>query len=124
MIDLLVWTFWFIFGAYSFWFFTKAKTLQPLTLDDLALTWRIHKMQTGCTASRIDSLIVKGDHVVGFECDCGHEFLQKRLISARVPADLQAGMVSSTFSEDGDLLVKTGGSSKKSGVRFSRVKRI
>jgi len=81
MLNLLVWAFWFILGAYSFWFFSKAKTFQPLTLDDLALTWKLHKQQTGCTAPRIHSLLTKNDNVVGFKCDCGYEFLQKRLIT-------------------------------------------
>jgi len=84
MLDLQIWAFWFIFGAYSFWFFFKAKTFQPLTLDDLALTWKLHKRQTGCTASRIHSLLTKNGKVVGFKCDCGYEFLQKRLITQKV----------------------------------------
>jgi len=84
MLDLVVWAFWFIFGAYSFWFFFGAKTFQPLTLDNLALTWKLHKQETGCTAPRIHSLLVKKNEVVGFKCDCGYEFLQKRLVTQRV----------------------------------------
>ncbi len=84
MLALLLLASWLVFGAYSLWFLLKAETLQPLTLDDLALTWRLHKRQTGCRAPRIHSLITKNDEVVGFKCDCGYEFLQKRLITQKV----------------------------------------
>jgi hypothetical protein len=84
MLDLLLWGSWFILGAYSSWFLFKAKTYQPLTLDDLALTWKLHKQHAGCKASRIHSLLTKNDKVVGFKCECGHEYLQKRLITQKV----------------------------------------
>lgn len=84
MLDLLMWGSWLILGAYCLWFFFKAKTFQPLTLDDLALTWRLHKQRAQCPASRIHSLLIKNDEVVGFQCECGYEFLQKRLITQKV----------------------------------------
>jgi transposase-like protein len=83
MLGLLVWGFWLALGLYSLWFFFKADTLQSLSLDDLALTWRMHKLEMGCKASRIHSLIAKNNEVVGFRCDCGYEFLQKRLITQK-----------------------------------------
>ena len=80
---LLMLGFWSGLVVYALWFFFKAKTVQLLTLDDLALTWRVHKKQNGCNASRIHSLIKDNDEVVGFRCDCGYEFIQKRLITQR-----------------------------------------
>ena len=80
---LLMGGFWFALLAYALWFFFRAKTVQPLTLDDLALTWKVHKQQKGCTASCIHSLIKENDEVVGFRCECGYEFIQKRLISQK-----------------------------------------
>lgn len=77
---------WFILGAYGFWFLFKAKTFHPLTLDDLALTWKLHKQQTGCTASRIYTLLIKNEEVTGFKCNCGYEFLQERLITQKIGA--------------------------------------
>ena len=74
---------WILLVAYILWFIFKAKTVQPLTLDDLALTWRVHKKQTGCNASRINSLIKEKDEIIGFKCDCGYEFIQKRLLSQK-----------------------------------------
>lgn len=83
MWSLLVTSLWLILGIYCYWFVFRAKTLQPLTLDDLALTWKLHKQQTGCKASRIHSLLMKRDEVVGFKCNCGYKFIQKRLITQK-----------------------------------------
>jgi len=84
LLDLLTWGFWLALVAYAMWFLFRAKTFQPLTLDDLALMWKLHKQNTGCTASRINSMLKNDDEIVGFKCDCGYEFLQKRLITQRV----------------------------------------
>ena len=84
LLDLLTWGFWLALTAYAMWFLFRAKTFQPLTLDNLALMWKLHKKNTGCTASRINSMLKNDDEVVGFKCDCGYEFLQKRLITQRV----------------------------------------
>ena len=47
LIDLLMFGFWIVLVVYVFWFLFKAKTVQPLTLDDLALTWKVHKQESG-----------------------------------------------------------------------------
>lgn len=103
MLSLLMVSSWLVLGAYSFWFFFKAKTFQPLTLNDLALMWKLHKQQTGCTASRIHSLITKNNEVVGFKCDCGYTFLQKRLISQKVHMHPQTSIVASIFSNNNEF---------------------
>jgi hypothetical protein len=84
LLELLIWGFWLALAVYCFWYFFSAKTFQSLTLDDLALTWRLHKQQTGCAASRIHSLLERNGEVIGFKCECGYEFQQKRLITQRV----------------------------------------
>jgi hypothetical protein len=81
LLALLVSGFWATLVAYLLWYIFKAKTVQPLTLDDLALTWKVHKQRDGCNASRIHSMIKENDEVVGFQCECGYKFVQKRLIT-------------------------------------------
>jgi MinD-like ATPase involved in chromosome partitioning or flagellar assembly len=81
LLELLLVGFWLALAVYCFWYFFLAKTFQPLILDDLALMWRLHKRQAGCTASRIHSLLERNNEVVGFKCECGYEFQQKRLIT-------------------------------------------
>ena len=85
LLEPLMLSSWLALAVYTMWYFFKAKTLQPLTLEDPALTWQFHKKQTGCTASRLNSLLTRKDEVVGFKHDCGYEFQQKRLISQPVP---------------------------------------
>jgi hypothetical protein len=84
LLGFLIMGFWIALAVYCFWYFFIAKTVQPLTLDELALIWRLHKQQTGCTSSRIHSLIESNNEVIGFKCDCGYEFKQKRLITQRI----------------------------------------
>ena len=81
LLILLVGGFWMTLMAYVMWYFFRAKTVQPLTIDDLALTWRVHKQRDRCNASRIHSMIKENDEVVGFRCECGYKFIQKRLIT-------------------------------------------
>ena len=71
-------------GAYSTWYFFKAQTYHPLTLDELALMWKSHKHTAGCNASNIETLLIKNNEVVGYQCSCGAKYYQKRLITQRV----------------------------------------
>jgi hypothetical protein len=50
---------WFALGVCVFWYVVKAKDFQPLTLDDLALTWKLHKSQSGCKSSYARQLVAK-----------------------------------------------------------------
>jgi hypothetical protein len=124
MIDLLVWAFWFIFGAYSVWFFTKAKTLQPMPTDHLALIWQIHKQQTTCEATQIHSILMKNNYIVGFECNCGYKFIQKRPITKKVPTNIQTSIMPLTFSKNGKPMLKAKDSIQKLGIRYMHIKRI
>jgi len=63
----------------------QSQNRAPIGLNDLALTWRMHKRNTGCKAKRIQSMITLNNETVGFRCECGYEFIQKRLISQKAP---------------------------------------
>ena len=84
LLGFLLGGFWVALAVYCFWYFFLAKTFQPLTLDDLALMWQLHKRQAGCKALRIHRLLERNNEIVGFECECGFMFQQKRLITQRV----------------------------------------
>ncbi len=82
------------FAAYFCWYAFVGKTLQPITTEDADLMWRMHKKDTGCTGSRITDMLSYRGKVVGFRCECGYEFKQKRLIGQSVeknptPVELQ-----------------------------------
>lgn len=87
--DLLVWSAWLILGTYIFWFLFKAETLQPLTLDELVMLWKLHRQRSGCNApiSKVEPIIRSSHHeneFVGFRCKCGYEYLSKRLVTQKV----------------------------------------
>lgn len=86
MLDLIMCIFWFIFGAYSFWFFARAKKLESLTLDDLVILWKIHKQQAGCNVplSKVKPIVNnRSNEFSGFKCECGYKYMSKRPIVQR-----------------------------------------
>ena len=123
MLEIMLWGAWLLLGAYAIWFVSKAKTFQPLTLDELALAWRLHKCEAKCEASRIHDLLVRGDEVVGFKCDCGYKFLQKRLITQKVHLCEQNNKPLLIGEIEG-LLQKRGRSTLDLDIRYLKIKRV
>jgi len=123
MLDLIMLGFWLALVTYAIWYLFKAKTIQPLTLDDLALTWKIHKHQTKCKASHIHTLLVKDNEVVGFKCECGHETIQKRLITQNVSTYLK-GSIPLSLSPKIKSVLNTKNSLENLGLQYSHIKRI
>ncbi len=83
MLETLVISVFLILGGYGFWYFFKAKTYQPLELNDLSLMWKLHKHRNHCSASTIEKILLKNGEAVGYECSCGYKYHQKRLITQR-----------------------------------------
>ena len=75
---------WLVLGVYGSWFFFKAKTLQPMSYEDLFLTWKLHRQQAECEATGLSVFRNRNDKVVGFRCECGYEFQQERLITQKI----------------------------------------
>ena len=110
MLDVLMWIFWFVFGAYSFWFVTRAKKRQPLTLDDLVILWKIHKQQARCSAplSKVKPIIdPRSNEFSGFKCECGYRYLSERLIIQRHPLDRNMFAAISSKRTERSSLLKT-----------------
>jgi hypothetical protein len=82
--DILPAIFFVVFGVYCCWYFLVAKTPQPLTLEEANLAWQLHKKQTGCYGSRIKDLLLNKGKIVGFRCECGYEFQQRRLLTQKI----------------------------------------
>jgi hypothetical protein len=112
-----------ILGAYSIWYFFKAQTYHPLSLDDLALMWKSHKHRTGCTASSIETLLLKNNEVVGYKCSCGTRYYQKRLITQRVRAFTKNKLVP-TVTNKFTGLSELNSSLEQVGLNYSHIKQI
>ncbi len=83
-----------VFLGYFCWYVFVGKTLQPVTTEQIDLMWRLHKTQSGCKGSRITDLLSYKEKVVGYKCECGYEFKQKRLLAQNVqnlPTPIQCG---------------------------------
>jgi hypothetical protein len=59
----------------------KIKTLQPLTTQGLEVAWKMHKQHSHCGASVLKCLLTRGGKVVGFKCNCGYKYLQKKSVT-------------------------------------------
>ena len=114
---------WIALGAYMLWYFFKAKTIQPLTMDALAITWKVHKKQTGCTASHVNTILVKENKIVGFKCECGYNYMQKRLIVQKADSDVKDD-IAPKLSKRISSLVDTENSLKHLGVEYSSIRKV
>jgi hypothetical protein len=123
MLELIIGSIWLVLASYLIWYFFKAKTFQPLTLDALALTWKLHKKQTGCTASHVNSILVKNNNTIGFKCECGYNYLQKRLITQKIHSYTKTSIASRTSSKVTNP-IETKGSLQKMGLEYSNIQKI
>jgi hypothetical protein len=86
MLDLMMWTLWCTLGVYGYWFFALAKKLQPLTLDELVILWKLHKQRAGCKVplSKMEPIVNRRtNEFLGFKCQCGYHYLSKRPIAQK-----------------------------------------
>ena len=75
---------WIGFSVYGIWYLVRAKTDQPITLDELVIQWKLHKQKTGCQKKDELKIIKRKNKILGFQCSCGYQYHQKRLISQRI----------------------------------------
>jgi hypothetical protein len=90
MLDVLMWATWSVLGVYGFWFVTRAKRSQPMTLDELVVLWKMHKQQARCNTPLSSMKPIMNAHskdFSGFRCKCGYEYQSKRLIVQRHALD-------------------------------------
>lgn len=123
MLEILMVSSFVILGAYTIWYFFKAKTYHPLGLDELALMWRMHKHKTTCKATTIETLLMKNNEVVGYQCSCGNRYYQKRLITQRAHSFTKNKLVPTmTTKLSGIAELKT--SMDQIGLNYAHVKQI
>ena len=85
MFETLLFTSWVCFALYTIWYLTSAKHYAPLTVDEAKMLWKIHKQNISCD-SRMWREIRRGGKIVGFACECGYNYTQKRPIVTNTPA--------------------------------------
>lgn len=70
---------WISLGFVTAWFLLSAKRVVPLSRSEAETLWKIHKQKALCNGEKWNT-IDRGDKIVGFECDCGYEHIQKKHI--------------------------------------------
>jgi hypothetical protein len=68
---------WLSLGFATAWFLLSAKRVVPLSREEAETLWKFHKQKTGCRAQSWCE-IVRGKKIVGFDCECGHNHVQKK----------------------------------------------
>jgi hypothetical protein len=67
------------FGFLVAYLLISAKHYVPLTAEEVETLWKFHKQKTNCQAKKWRE-IKKTKKIVGFECECGHNHIQKKPI--------------------------------------------
>jgi hypothetical protein len=98
MIEIIAVTLWACFVAYAIWYFTSAKHYVPLTPREARLLWKIHKQTARCDSKRWRE-IRRGRKIVGFACECGYKYMQKRPIVASPPQPVVTQSVATIYQK-------------------------
>ena len=121
--ELLATIIWLSLGAYGAWYFFKAEVLQPLALEDLVLAFEIHKKMTKCPSQRAHTLFVKDRGIVGFQCDCGYQYLQKKLRFQKILKNKRIALPHKTHYKLSNLF-ETKNRLKELGLEYYKIKMI
>ena len=59
---------------------TATKRTIPITVEDAKVMWALHKQNTGCIFKEWTLLTRNKGKMIGFQCECGYRFKQKKPI--------------------------------------------
>lgn len=63
--------------------FTLAKRSVPITVNDAKVMWAMHQKTAHCRGHKWKPIKLKKDKIVGFRCECGYTYTQKRPLVCR-----------------------------------------
>jgi len=84
MLDIIMFALWTLLAAYAAWYFASAKHYAPMTLTEAKILWKIHRKNVQCNGKRLREIKRHGK-MVGYECECGYKYFQKRPIVGNIP---------------------------------------
>jgi hypothetical protein len=85
MLDAVVLTAWSSFTVCVVWFFGFAKRSAPIAADDVKVMWAIHRKNAHCSGHKWQPIKQRKGKIVGFQCECGYKYTQKRPLISRIP---------------------------------------
>ena len=65
------------FGLYIGYILLSARNVIPLTKDEIDTLWKFHR-QTKCCKAKTWHEITKKKKLIGYECECGFQHIQKK----------------------------------------------
>ncbi len=63
--------------------FTLAKRSAPITVNDAKVLWAMHRKTVHCSGHNWQPIKLKKDKIVGFRCQCGYKYTQKKPLVCR-----------------------------------------
>ncbi len=85
MLEALMVTAWSGFAVCAGWVFISAKTNTPITMEDAKVMWVMHKKNAECKSRKWQPVKKRKGKIVGFKCECGYKYEQKRPVLSRTP---------------------------------------
>jgi hypothetical protein len=82
MIMLVGWASFALCGA---WCLTSVKRNTSITFSDAKMIWILHRKSANCTGHKWQPITRRKGKIIGFECECGYEYTQKRPLVSRIP---------------------------------------
>lgn len=76
---VLVPAMWLSLGFGIAWFLLAANRTVPLSDEEVEMLWKIHIRKTRCKAKKYKTITSRGKPI-GFKCECGHKYVQKKPI--------------------------------------------
>jgi len=68
---------WLSLGFVIAWLLLSATLSVPMTQEEIDTLWTFHKQKTKCK-SKTCKQIIKKSNIIGFECECGFNHIQKK----------------------------------------------
>jgi hypothetical protein len=84
MLEIIAIILWCSFTLYLIWYATSAKHYFPITDKEAKILWKIHKQNINCNSTKWRK-IKRNNKIIGFACECGYEYIQKRPLVINPP---------------------------------------
>ena len=68
---------WLSLGFLIAWLLLSAKLTVPMSKEEIDTLWTFHKQKTKCESKSCKEIIQK-NNIIGFECECGFNHIQKK----------------------------------------------
>jgi hypothetical protein len=76
---------WASFALCGAWYLTSAKRNTPMTQSDAKMMWILHRKSANCMGHKWKPITRRKGKIIGFECECGYKYTQKRPLISRMP---------------------------------------